>query len=211
MKKKHGLLILVAMLAVLSSLPAYAQLLPSDTLTFILSNEAPGHLINELIAGGHAGANLYQTLVALAPASNGVISEAFLTTLASCPAGSEIFTVPLSTFSVNYPVAINADCTVHIAPIYGRDYYGRIGYANYPPSGGRQSFTYAINPSYYIDAGSNGTGHYRAFAIAWSGPAASSFHPVTAPTLSEWGMILLSIAMAAAALVSMKKRQRESD
>jgi subtilisin family serine protease len=141
--------------------------------TFELSNE--GGLIDKLIASGYGNSNLYQTLVSLAPASNGVISEAFLETLANCPAESEIFTATLNdiTLPANNPIGINTDGTLIVLPIYGKDYFEKEGYATYPENQtgvGSELFTYAINPDYYIDAGSSNTGigSYKVFAIAWS-------------------------------------------
>jgi hypothetical protein len=182
----------------------------NNVLTFVISNEAPGYLIDELIADGYGSSNLYQVLVTLAPASGGVISDAFLETLALCPPGSEIFTAKLSDFAgLNNPVCISADGTLSINGIFGRDYHGQTGYATYPPSGGRESFNYATNPQYYIDAGSrstpDGTTEYKAFAIAWSGDRT----PASIPTLNEWGMILMSLAMVGTALFYMKRRRRD--
>ena len=73
----------------------------------------------------------------------------------------------------------------------------------------------ATSPPYYIYLGSSEWDeppvihNYIAFGIAWPGAAP----PVTAtpvPTLSEWGMILMSLAMAGAALAYMKRRQRDA-
>ncbi|MFH1194399.1 MAG: BACON domain-containing carbohydrate-binding protein [bacterium] len=143
--------------------------------TFVLSNEAPGYLIDNLIVAGYGSSNLYETLVALVPTSGGIISEEFLETLASCPAGSDIFTAPLTNFSnpANNPIEINTDGTAHVVSIYGKDFFRKEGYATYPePQNGfgRELFTYATSPEYYIDCGSSNTGgsNYKAFAIAWS-------------------------------------------
>ncbi len=141
--------------------------------TFVLTNE--GGLIDDLIRAGHGDKNLYQTLEILKPKSGGVISDEFMATLANCPAGSEIFTAALSNFSVNYPVCINSEGTIAINPIYGRDYFNRLGYStNSENQEGytSQLFTYPISSEYYINAGvfesdSVRTTYYNAFAIAW--------------------------------------------
>ncbi|MCX6223909.1 MAG: T9SS type A sorting domain-containing protein [Bacteroidia bacterium] len=149
---------------------------PDTALTFVLSNEAPGYLIDNLIAAGFGNSNLYEVLVMLKPASGGVISDEFLAALASCPAGSEIFSAalsPLSAFAgLNGPVCINTDGTISINPIFGKDFFEKEGYATYNDSESRVNlklFTYAKNPEYYFDAGATGDGTtYQAFAIAWS-------------------------------------------
>lgn len=157
--------------------------LTEDATTFVLSNEGGGYLIDELINAGYGNKSLYDTLVALQATSGGVISDAFLATLRQCPAGSEIFTAALSNFSVNHPICINTDGTIFVAPIYGRDYYGKEGYATHGENQqgiGRELFTYATSPQYYINAGQKeqtygggivtDTTYYKAFAIGWSSP-----------------------------------------
>jgi hypothetical protein len=151
--------------------------------TFMLSNESGGYLITELIAAGYGNSSLYDVLVHLAPTSGGVISDAFLATLAACPAGSDVFTAALSNFAseTNNPIGIASDGSLIVAAIYGRDYYQRTGYLTNTGNQigiGRELFTYATDPSYYIDAGSNTnyngpvstTTYYKAFAIGWSSP-----------------------------------------
>jgi hypothetical protein len=87
--------------------------LTEEATTFVLSNESGGYLIDELIKAGYGNSSLYDTLVALQGTSGGVISDAFLATLAACPAGSEIFTASLSNFAgLNNPVCINSDGTL---------------------------------------------------------------------------------------------------
>ncbi|NMD00666.1 MAG: T9SS type A sorting domain-containing protein [Bacteroidales bacterium] len=154
------------------------KLAVSDTaLTFILSNEAPGFLIDNLIANGYGDSCLYSVLVALQPISGGVITDAFLDSLASCPAGSEIFTAELYNFSSEYnnPIGIGEDGHLIVAQIYGRDYLENEGFITYNDTlvpVGLKLFTKAIGPEYYIDAGSHTIGGvttiYKAFAIAWS-------------------------------------------
>lgn len=145
--------------------------------TFVLTNE--GGLIDDLISAGYGESSLYGALVALEPTSGGVINTEFLETLAACPAGSEIFTAALHNYSdsANWPVCINSDGTVRTQPIYARDYFQKEGYETYPnpyqPGTGRELFTRATSPEYYIEAGSSVSGsgervYYHAFAIAWS-------------------------------------------
>jgi hypothetical protein len=148
--------------------------------TFVLSNEAPGYLIDNLIANGYGDKNLFEVLKALQPVSGGAIPLEFVNQLAACPPGSDIFTSVLHYFGgLNNPVCINSDGTLSINAIFAKHYFGKEGYATYPESQagvGKQLFTYAASPDYYIDAGISGTSggttiRYKAFAIAWSAPA----------------------------------------
>lgn len=150
----------------------------ADTvLTFVLSNEAPGYLIDNLVANGYGDSCLYSVLAALQPISGGVITDAFLDTLYSSQ-GDDLFNYPLSLFSdpSNNPIVISMDGTAFIAGIFGRDYMQKQGYTTYNDTlapVALKLFTYANGPEFYIDAGSSGISGgtkiiYRAFAIAWS-------------------------------------------
>ncbi len=138
--------------------------------TFVLSNEE-GRMIDQLIAAGYGNVSLYRTLADIQDTSGGVISDEFLEVLANCPAGSPIFTKKLKDYEgITGGIAINTDGTVFATSIKGRSYYGQTGYSTYPPnhSGvGRELFTYANSPEYYIDV-ENGGKTYKVFAIAWS-------------------------------------------
>jgi subtilisin family serine protease len=143
--------------------------------TIVLSNEAPGFLIDKLIAAGFSYSNLYDVMVSLKPTSGGVITDEFLNSLAACPAGSEIFTATLNdiVFRENNSVGINTDGTLIVLPIFGKDYFGKEGYFTYPKTRTvleRKLFTYAAVPDYYIDAGISNTrgDSYKVFAIGWS-------------------------------------------
>ncbi len=143
--------------------------------TFIISNEAPGYLIDNLIAQGHGDKNLYKVMQLLQPLSDGAIPQWFMDALASCPAGSEIFTDELSNFAgLNNPVAVNSDGTLMISSIYGRDYNEITGFNTTRGNmigNVTSQFTSALDAEYYINTGmvvNNGTGHYIAFAIAWT-------------------------------------------
>ncbi len=143
--------------------------------TFVLSNE-DGKLIDQLLAAGYGNKSLYMTLVAIQASSGGVISNKFLDVLAACPGASPIFTQKLKDYAgISGGIAINTDGTVFATSIKGRSYYGQTGYSTYPPnhSGvGRELFTYANSPEYYINAESGGK-TYKVFAVGWSmGPLA---------------------------------------
>ncbi len=146
----------------------------ADTvLALVISNEAPGYLIDNMIANGFGDSCLYSVLVAMQPESGGVITDAFLDSLYASQ-GDDIFNYPLSVFSdsANNPIVIGLDGTAHVAPVYGHDFYQVQGFNTYNDTlvpVGLKLFTYATAPAYYIDAGTgSGFGHYKVFAIAWS-------------------------------------------
>ncbi|HOU57806.1 MAG TPA: hypothetical protein PK556_12765, partial [Smithellaceae bacterium] len=138
--------------------------------TFVLSNEEGG-LIDQLIELGYGHLSLYRALIAIQESSGGVISDEFLDVLANCPAGSPIFTKKLKDYEgITGGIAINTVGTVFSTSIKGRSYYGQTGYSTHPPGQfgmGRELFTYANSPAYYIDAKSGNT-TYKVFAIGWS-------------------------------------------
>jgi len=147
--------------------------------TFVISNEAPGYLIDKLIDQGYGDKNLYEVMQLLQPLSGGIIIDKFMDTLAGCLAGSEIFTVPLRSLSDESanPIGINTDGTIMAVNIYGSDYNRINGFITYPDSisgYAQELFTYAADPQYYINTGfhSSVTGEeYKAFAITWSNSA----------------------------------------
>ncbi len=146
--------------------------------TFVLSNEwgsdGEGGLIDALIAAGHGDDTMYEVMQLLQPLSSGAIPAEYMTALAACPADSEVKTVTLSNFyGLNNPVGVNADGTLMIMSIYGRDYYGDAGYTTTSDTlagVGDMLFTAADSATYFIDTGfDNGLGgNYTAFAIGWS-------------------------------------------
>ena len=152
--------------------------------TFVLSNESPGYLIDNLIAQGHGDKSLYEVLQILQPQSGGAIPQSFMDILAGCPAESETNTVALSNFAgLNNPVSVNSDGWLGILPVFGHDYVGETGYTTVagPRIGNANPlYTSADSKEYYIDGGSRydwgvleGYGRYNVFAIGWA----------TAPTI----------------------------
>jgi hypothetical protein len=99
--------------------------------SFILSNEPPGYLIHQLIAGGYGNLNLYSTLTYISQESNptvaDIITPAFLHALKSVPAGSPIFTTLLNQVDFDGAVAISTDGTAQFVEIYGQNYNGTSG------------------------------------------------------------------------------------
>jgi hypothetical protein len=137
--------------------------------TLVLTNE--GGLIDRLIATGHGSQSLYAALQYLQPSSGGAIAPSFMTRLAACPPGSEVLTAPLSNYTgLNNPVAIQADGTLGIAPLFGRDYRTRMGYTT--TASGGVLFTSANSAAGYIWVGTSGQTEYRATGIIWGAATA---------------------------------------
>lgn len=151
----------------------------------VISNEGGGYLIDEMIAAGYGSYTLYQALLLLAEDADGTLSQSFINTVANAPAASEVFLATLDNYaSISGGVVIAADGTVHYTDIRGADYNGQTGYDTYSTDSeagvGRELFTYATSPNYYIDASSTTdsygggivtwTTQYKAFAIGWSSP-----------------------------------------
>jgi hypothetical protein len=171
------LVVLVVLSLALFSLSGKALADSNDARTLVLSNElgaAQGGLIDRLIATGHGSQNLYQILQLLAALPGSGIPADFVTSVGNNSAGSEVFTAPLNNYTgFNNPVCINADGTVNILGIFGRDYYGHTGYVTnkvHYRGIAVANFTMATSPTYYIDAGArpgNG-GRYQAIGIAYA-------------------------------------------
>jgi hypothetical protein len=91
--------------------------------TFVLSNEAPGHLIDQMIAAGYGSFSLYDTLVAIQadtdPSVAGILTPPFLAALQNCPAAAEIFTIPLRQFRTAAAVAVSTDGTARVVSVSG--------------------------------------------------------------------------------------------
>ncbi|MFH1157262.1 MAG: IPTL-CTERM sorting domain-containing protein, partial [Pseudomonadota bacterium] len=180
--------------------------------SFVISNElgteSEGGLIDQIIAAGHGSDSLYDILVLLAANPSSGIPADFVAEVHNNAPGSEVFTVTLNNFAgLNGPVCINADGTIKIKPIFGKDYNGDTGYTTntvYYPDVALANFTLAQSDTYYIDAGAApNNDRYQAIGIAWADD--NTIEPI--PTLNEWGLILMSLALAVVSLVCMKRRR----
>jgi LPXTG-motif cell wall-anchored protein len=149
-----------------------------EATTLVLTNEGGGYLIDKLIAAGHEDDSLYEVLELLQPDFSSVITERFMQTLASNPADSDVFDdeAALINFAgLNNPICVNADGTLSINGIFGRDYHGNEGYTTTGSNMagvGTVWATAADDSAHLIDAGSSGvidgfTAYYKAFAILW--------------------------------------------
>ncbi len=141
--------------------------------TFILSNEAPGHLVDHLIALGHGDDTLFEVLSYLKSQSGGIISDEWYNQLAASLPGSEVFTARLSNYSgLVGGIEIAADGTISIPSVEGSDYYHALGYDTRHSQDWQFIFTNAKDVAHYIythtnEYGGGGTRDYYAFAIAW--------------------------------------------
>ena len=149
--------------------------------SLVISNEAPGLLVDHLIALGHGGETLLQVLSYLKAQSGGVISDAFYNQVASSQPGSEVFTAKLNNYAgLDGGIEICGDGTVYIPSIQGSDYYGSAGYPTAFSLDHQFIFTYAQDAAHHIythsqNYGGGLTREYYAFAIAWKFEAVSSF------------------------------------
>lgn len=171
-----SLMILLALFSLSGSLRADS----ADDRALVLSNEigskGASGLIDQLIAAGHGSKNLYQILQFLTAQSGSGIPADFVTAVGSNPAGSEVFTATLSNFAgLNNPVCINADGTLSIVPIFGRDLDGDTGFVTnkvHYPGIALANFTMATSPAYYVHAGEKDGGpptvYYQAIGIAYA-------------------------------------------
>ena len=91
----------------------------------------PGNLLSRLKNAGYGNYNLYQTLLQMqadaSPSVAGIITPAFLNTLANCPTGSQIFTTMLNDFHSDSSLAISTDGTVQTVKVYAKDYFNKTG------------------------------------------------------------------------------------
>jgi hypothetical protein len=149
--------------------------------TFIISNEAPGHLVDWLIANGHGDDTLLQVLAYLKSQSNGAIPDAFYNQVAAAPPGSEVFTAKPGNYAeLVGGIEIAADGTVYIPSIEGKDYVGTPGFMTGLSQEKQFTLTYTQNAAYYIythgqDYGGGVTKNYYAFGIAWKPEIVTTF------------------------------------
>lgn len=110
---------------------AYSVEIVKTQNTFVISDEEPGNLLSRLKNAGYGNYNLYQTLLQMqadaSPSVAGIITPAFLNTLANCPTGSQIFTTMLNDFRSDSSLAISTDGTVQTVKVYAKDYFNKTG------------------------------------------------------------------------------------
>lgn len=181
--------------------------------TFFLSNETPGFLMDKLVAAGYGNQNLYQVLQFLASQPGSGIPADFVAEVGNNPPGSEVFTAPLHLAAdpSNNPIGIGSDGSLIVAALYGNYYSGQSGYQNYNilyPGVGWGRNTMATSPAYYIDAGYDSTAQggltYRAIGVAWGAAAPAPVPRVTAPTLGQWGLIVLTVLLLTVSIYTLK-------
>jgi len=172
--------------AEVSDIHGARQATAAETVTsFIISNEAPGHLVDYLIAQGHGDETLLAVLGYLKDRSGGIISDAFYGQVAGAPPGSEVFTSTLGNYAgLAGGIEICADGTLYIPSVEANDYDGATGYATSAGQDGQFTITYAQDVAHYIYTHSKkyGSGvrkQYYAFGIAWRGS------PIPTPTATR--------------------------
>jgi hypothetical protein len=140
----------------------------------VLSDEGAG-FIAMLLNAGYGEYSLYDASVAIQtlsdPSVAGIITDAFLETLASCPASSQIFTTRLKNVPASGAVAISDDGTSQLVDLRGASYLVQPGTATLKSviSGvGTALFTYATDPNVPLTTFNAGGTAYHVFAVAWA-------------------------------------------
>jgi hypothetical protein len=198
---------------------AWAAIINVNQDTFVLSDEAPGHLISRLVNAGYGNYNLYDTLVAIQADTNpsvaGIITPTFLAALQNAPAGAQIFTMLLKNIPTGASIGISTDGTVRTVNIYAYSFYNKTGtstlFSNI--SGvGNAYFVHSNDQntpltSLTVDGPLPGmTTTYNPFAIA-SGSVTAA---VAIPTLNEWGMIVFTLLIGLSSIYYLR-RQKKAD
>ena len=88
-------------------------------------------LMNKLVDQGYGNNSLQWLLGYLAPYSEGAISTSFMAAIAATPSNSDVKTVALSTFVVDYPICANDDGLTSIQPIYAEHLVSKEGYTTF--------------------------------------------------------------------------------
>lgn len=141
--------------------------------TMILSNEAPGYLVDHLIDQGHGGETLLQVLGYLKSQSGGVIPDAFYNQVAAAPGGSLVFSDTLGIYAgLIGGIEIGEDGTISIPSFEAKAYANLAGYATTPSLDGSFYFTTAQDAAHTILThciryGGGVSRDYFAFTIAW--------------------------------------------
>jgi hypothetical protein len=155
-------------LAALSINPAYSGADTNKTSdTFILSDEEPGNLITKLVNTGYGTYNIYQALLQIQADANpsvaGIITPAFLSAFASCPAGSQIFTAKLNDFPAGSSLAISTDGTVQTVKVHANDFY------NKPGVSALLSSISGVGDTYFVHLGSQtSTAEFNTPLTSWT-------------------------------------------
>lgn len=170
----------------------------ADVHTILVSNEAPGRLIDHLIAQGQGDLTLFELLTYLKDQSAGIISDAFYHDVATAPAGSELYTALVHQYaSLNGAVEISADGTIHTCAVRAGSYDGQAGYGTAASQDREFLLTYAEDTGRYIYTGSSSVQvgwtvyqyDYYATAICWRAA------PTPTPTKPRVRPVYLPLAM----------------
>jgi hypothetical protein len=141
--------------------------------SFVISNEAPGHLVDVLIAQGHGNKTLFELLGWLKARSGGVISNQWYNQVAAAPVGSEVFTATFGNYrGLDGGIEIAADGTCYIPAVQAKNYDGQPGYASTASQDGQFTFTRSLDVAHNIYTHGHHYGggvirNYYAFTIAW--------------------------------------------
>ena len=187
--------------------------------SFVLSDEAPGHLIANMVAVGYGNFNIYNALLAIqqntSPSLAGVLTPSFFLNLQSCSAGAPVFSITLKSLSFSgSAIAVSDDCSVQTVSIQGGLFNGKTGTTSLATtiegvgSATDVSSTSSSPLSSWTQSVAVGSGTatvtYSVFAILYTQGSTST--PVTTPTLSQWGLFLLAGLLAGAGALGLRRR-----
>lgn len=174
-------------------------------------------VVSMLVDAGWGDNSVYDVLTYLKPYSAGAISDGYMNQLDGLPPTSEVKDATGAAFwnfvsNANSPMAAGDNGWLIVAQILASDHHQQVGYTTVSselPGIGAVNFTYADNPSYYIDAGvmtrvegsTEITATFKTTAIIWAAPDA----PATIPEPSS--MILVGIGLAGAAMRRLRSRR----
>ncbi len=151
--------------------------------SLVLSDES-GRLTSSLVAAGYGSLSLYDGLVKIrndaSPPVSSIVTDQFLSGLASCPASSDVFTTPMGSLAAGGAVAISADCTARPTAVLGAAYLGQSGTTTVRAvitGVGAGLFTRSTVAGVPLTSFDTGGTTYLVFGVAWA-PKRGSFRRV---------------------------------
>lgn len=150
---------------------------PSQSI--VLSDEGRG-LVTNMATAGYGEFTVWDSLLQVVynsdPSVSPVITDAFLTSLQSCPAGSRVFTAKVKDF-VGTALAISDDCTAQAVALQGAAFEHQAGVTSLATtwSGvGSYLLTHSTTAGSPLTSWQAGGTAYDALAIAWMRPAVAA-------------------------------------
>jgi hypothetical protein len=205
--------VVAALMLVVAAGTASAQ--PDDFYrnSVIVSNEGPGHLIDELIQAGYGDDTLFEVLGLLQPVSGGAIPASFVALVAGSPSSRAVFNTKLSDFAgVSGGVEIDDDGTIESTGRTGLAWYGSSGHLSNTsgvPGVVPVEFTYADGGYYWeythsFDLEGGIHRDYYLMAVVWARQATEAV-----PAVGGAGLAAIAAALLVAGMV-LSRRSRNT-